>query len=501
MGPCANKDACPHLGFASCREILDERDRLTKQVEYKDTLLRLAAEEIDRLTAEIEKIRGEKEYLEAKLKRRLNGDLGIPKEHHGPDQPVAPGDEDRQKPKRGAPKGHRGATRKKPEHADHIVDVYPTRCPLCGNVHLTPAREVAEHVQEDIVIPLAVVTRFRHHHAYCPACKKVISDFSEHEQKSAYIGPVAKATTGFLRYGVKLSYGAVRKIMKGLFGLDVTESALVGFDNALCDKGLPLYDALKDKLRFSDISYTDETGWHKGAQLMWLWCFTNPEIAVYHIDESRGSKVPRAFLGDEYPGIIVSDFFSAYGPLKAGGKAKCAAHLMRTAGDLMRDLPEHVGVQAFCGKLIEIMKSGIEAHKEFLANRICREELCFRKEQISKKVGDLAQAEQQNKEAEKLRRRIVKHHDEILTFLHNPKVEPTNNRAERQLRPNVIMRKLTFGNRSDRGIKNHAVIMSLVETAKLNGRDPRNLLLSLENHGASPESLAMMLGVPQARPP
>lgn len=504
MGQCPNKEGCPHLGFASCREILDERDRLTRQVEYKDRLLRLAAEEIEKLKAEVDKLKGQKQYLEAKLKRRLSQDFGISKKHQDPDdteQPIAGNDDEEPKRKRGAPKGHRGATRKKPEHVDHVVDVYPTRCPICGNANLTPAREVAEHIQEDIVIPLAAVTRFRHHHAYCPACKKVISGFSEEEQKWAYIGPAAKATAGFLRYGAKLSYGTVRKIMKGLFGLDVTESALVGFDNALCDKGLPLYDALKDKLRFSEISYTDETGWRKGAQRMWLWCFTNPEIAVYHIDESRGSKVPKAFLGDEYPGIIVSDFFSAYGPLKAGGKAKCAAHLMRTARDLMRDLPQDAPVQAFCGKLIEIMKCGIEAHKEFLANRIGREELGGRKKQISKKIGELAQAEQQNKETENLRRRIAKHHDEILTFLHNPKVEPTNNRAERQLRPNVIMRKLTFGNRSDRGIKNHALIMSLVETAKLNGRDPRNLLLSLENHGASPESLAMMLGSAEARSP
>ncbi|PJB49231.1 MAG: hypothetical protein CO103_06250 [Chloroflexi bacterium CG_4_9_14_3_um_filter_45_9] len=64
---------------------------------------------------------------------------------------------------------------------------------------------------------------------------------------------------------------------------------------------------------------------------------------------------------------------------------------------------------------------------------------------------------------------MIKHNQELFTFLDNPAVEPTNNRAERQLRPNVIMRKVTFGNRSALGAFNHAVIMSIIQTGILNG--------------------------------
>jgi len=67
-----------------------------------------------------------------------------------------------------------------------------------------------------------------------------------------------------------------------------------------------------------------------------------------------------------------------------------------------------------------------------------------------------------HKDARRLCKRIIKYNQELFTFLDNPLVEPTNNRAERQLRPNVIMRKITFGNRSALGALNHAVIMSII---------------------------------------
>ena len=474
---------------------------MENQVENKNILIHLAADEIEKLKAEIEMLRGEKDYLEAKLKRKIKEELGVAEEDEEKDSENLDTVDAQPNRKRGAPKGHRGATRKKLDQVDRIVDVYPEKCPRCGSADLTPAAEVTEHIQEDIVLPRVAVTVFRHHHAYCRICRQVVCNFAEDEIRGAYIGPVARATAGYLRYGVKLSYGTVRKILKGLFGLNITESALVGFDNSLCEKGLPLYEVLKEKLRYSDVSYIDETGWRKGPERLWLWVMTNPGLALYHIDQSRGSKVPRTFLGEKYPGIIVSDFFSAYGPLVAKGKGKCATHLMRTARDLGDDMPKNERVQAFCSNLLETMKSGLDAYKAFHSGKITRQDLSGEREKISGKLNRLTEARQENRETENLRERIVKHHDEILAFLDHPEIEPTNNRAERQLRPNVIMRKLTFGNRSDQGIRNHCVIMSLLETAKLNDQDPRTLLLYMVKNGANGNAVQMMFGSAGPRAP
>jgi len=63
--------------------------------------------------------------------------------------------------------------------------------------------------------------------------------------------------------------------------------------------------------------------------------------------------------------------------------------------------------------------------------------------------------------------------------MEHPEIEPTNNTAERQLRPNVILRKLTFGNRSLTGANNHKILMSIIQTARMHNINPLNLLISI----------------------
>ena len=59
-----------------------------------------------------------------------------------------------------------------------------------------------------------------------------------------------------------------------------------------------------------------------------------------------------------------------------------------------------------------------------------------------------------------------KDHDKLFTFLRIKGVEPTNNAAERALRPAVVMRKITGGSRSERGARATAVLMSVLRTVR-----------------------------------
>ena len=123
----------------------------------------------------------------------------------------------------------------------------------------------------------------------------------------------------------------------------------------------------------------------------------------------------------------------------------------------------------FCENLTSILKEALEIWNKFRAKEKTFEELSQFKEIIAKVLTELVSSDAQNKDIRRIKKRLIKHHKELLTFLEHPEIEPTNNRAERQLRPNVIMRKITFGNRSQTGAKNHQVIMSILETANLNG--------------------------------
>ena len=100
---------------------------------------------------------------------------------------------------------------------------------------------------------------------------------------------------------------------------------------------------------------------------------------------------------------------------------------------------------------------------------------------------------------QKLLNRIIRHNQELFPFLEDPSIESTNNRAERQLRPMVIMRKLTFGNRSDSGAQNQATIMSIVDTGVLNGIEPLDICLALSLKPLT--SLIELPRLPKPRPP
>jgi hypothetical protein len=100
------------------------------------------------------------------------------------------------------------------------------------------------------------------------------------------------------------------------------------------------------------------------------------------------------------------------------------------------------------------------------------------------------------KDTRRLRRRIIKHNQELLIFLDNPAMDPTNNRAERQLRPMVIMRKVTFGNRSAVGDLNRAVTMSVIQTGVLNGIEPLDICQAL-----SLKPLTSFVELARPRPP
>ena len=81
--------------------------------------------------------------------------------------------------------------------------------------------------------------------------------------------------------------------------------------------------------------------------------------------------------------------------------------------------------------------------------------------------------------AENLRKRLLRDLKKLFVFVDYPQAPPTNNHAEQSLRPSVIMRKMTFGNRSERGAKTYSILSSLLHTAQKQNRDGRLLLHDL----------------------
>lgn len=180
-------------------------------------------------------------------------------------------------------------------------------------------------------------------------------------------------------------------------------------------------------------------------------------------------------LGDEYDGILASDFYSAYNDkVQAKNKQKCLVHLLREVKKIeeKNNFDENAQEKLLCQKLKETLKDAIRAWNEFHQGEKSIEDLRTVKEVTAQKLIEVISFPQENKDIQRLKKRLIKHENELLTFLEHPEIEPTNNRAERALRASVIMRKITFGNRSTIGVRNHQVIMSILQTACLHGIEP-----------------------------
>lgn len=496
MTECPYKDNCPYLGDASAEEILAEKNRLERWLRYKDELITLATEEIKKRDERIKQLESQIENFKDALKKAHQDPFkeGKNKKAKGNNEEEAP----EGPKKRGAPKGHPGATRPKPKHIDEYKDVYAERCGRCSSENIKHSDEnFDEHIVEDIeIVVVTKTTCNRHHKYYCYDCKYTGSSGpAEDEMPSSFIGPVAKSVAAHLRYQIGMTYGQVERVMADLFGLKLTRSALVGFDKAISKKGKPFYEMLKERMCLSPYCCTDETGWLiLSIGSGWLWVFTNDVICLYLIDKSRGSDVVKLVLGEDYLGILVSDCFSSYNPVSAGDKQKCVVHILRKNKEIQESPLIDTSVEVFTSQVKDLFQTALELKKNWKSGDVAEEELSEKATDFKKELEEITNQELENGDAENLRKRLIKHKDELFVFLTHPYVPADNNLAERNLRPCVIHRKLMYFNTTEQGARHYELIMSLTQTAKRNGQSTLELMKKLLTRDSPEEIIKLLLG-------
>ncbi len=395
--------------------------------------------------------------------------------------------------KRGAPLGHQGWFRKKPERIDVTEEVTLDHCPQCGRRDLSECREIEEHIQEDIVLPKLKVTRYRRHHYYCKGCKEVVSGRGKEEIPNSYIGPQAKAVAAFLKYRIKVSQRDIQTIFKQLCGLRIVPSSIPGFHNQLCKRSLSLYEDLKEQIKQAPWIHADETGTRLDGDPHWDWVFATAHICLHVIRKSRGQKVVEEILGKRYDGVLISDFLSAYNRLEAKAKQRCLVHLLRDLKKALEQSSVDDPVHAYCQELKALLQRAIKLQEQYMEDNIAEQDFVEQRDRLVETLKDFQFPDPQKGILRRLRKRLARHKDELFTFLFYPGLPYHNNHAEQLIRLSVLLRKITFGNRSEQGALNHSVLLSVLQTAQLNGKEPIALLREIF---LSPEEppLSMCLG-------
>jgi len=481
---CAYQHNCPHLHGSSTKWVWEEYQRSYDEHCEHWRVRDILRDELEKALAHIGELEEQNEQLKAKLKAlhqrqfKSNKNRNRQSSNDSADNCSEPA-----KKKRGAPKGHPGWFRRKPDHIDKTVVVAaPELCPHCACADLSPMEEIKDHLQEDIVLqPRTHVTNFRHHQAFCPKCNRAVVQAAQGELLNCKIGPTTKAAAVFLRYGLRIPYRKVKELFEVFFNMPFVPASAMAFDRTATRKGEPLYEDLKEKLRAAAAAYADETYWRQDGIGHYVWYAGNDDLAVFHIDRHRSSKVAQSILGNSFDGVLHTDGYAAYNAVNAKQRQSCLAHLIRKAKEIKQEIllrkPKFQDQRSirFCSSVSGLLKKACEIGQKLNSGDIDPNKADAFEKRLYSALNSICLTKLADEKAETLRKRLLdpkKEYHRLFTFLKHCDVQPTNNQAEQSLRNMVIFRKICMGTRSDEGSYSHSVLPSLVLTAKRQGKHP-----------------------------
>jgi transposase len=272
-------------------------------------------------------------------------------------------------------------------------------------------------------------------------------------------------------YGV--SWRRVATFFERVFSFGVGFATLCRASLRAAEHLEPTYCALVLAVRESRVAYADETGWRTGGHKRWLWGFTTLRVTVYVIAASRGGDVVREILGADWAGTLGRDGWAAYVPaLRHATFQTCFFHLLRRAHEILKLAKR--GAAKFAHAVLRLLKAALDLHER-------REELsehgfAVLRGRLEARIDRLLRWEPSYGPNAKFAKHLRNERPHLLTFLHDPEVEPTNWPGEHAMRAGVLARKVSGGTRTDRGSHAHSILTSVLTTAAQQNRNALALL-------------------------
>jgi len=438
----------------------------------------------------IEKLRTENAALKAEiaaLKKNSSTSSKPPSSDivKPPKPPKTP--KDKKKRKRGAQPGHQQHLREPlpPEMIDEILKIDLSACPSCNSKLKLIGGETKTFQQIELVEKPIFVTEYQQLKYWCKKCRCYhYARLPEDVAKEGLFGKNLTVLTAYLKGKGHMSYRTLKDYFHDVLGFDISTGFLVGQIKRISAALHPSYAELAEFLKQQEHLYIDETSLKKNGKLQWVWCFVSEFFTFFKIDASRGSKVLKETLGEDFLGSISSDFYSAYRKYTKDTKTLvqfCWAHLIRE----IKFLATLADTKAYGKRLLKQVKKmfkTIYSQEELTVDEFKRL-LLQHKEAILNTVRRFVP---EYKKATVLAERFEKFGENYFLFIDNPEIEPTNNAAEREIRTLVIDRKITQGVRSDAGNEWHERFWTVLATCKRQGKNVMAFLresLSFFLHG------------------
>ena len=367
----------------------------------------------------------------------------------------------------GAKTGHLGKRRAAPEKIDETKEHTLERCPDCGGALGEPFDEWKKDTT-DFVEVKPVTTRHINRRYRCRHCGKTFTAKSTDSLPKAAIGNNILALTAWMHYGLGTTLSQIIAVLNSHLSFEISEGGLIDMWRRLSEIFEEWYGAIGEEARSSAVLHADETGWRVNGKTKWLWCFTSKDLTCYFINKSRGSPALLKFMGETFAGTLITDFWSAYNLIACESRQYCLAHLFREL-DKVDERNKSEEWAAFRKKLMRLLNDAIRLNQ---AEGTGDDSWDSRYVRLLDRLHALIRESGSDADVRRLCARLNRYESGIFTFLLDKNIDHTNNHAEREIRPAVIMRKVMQQNRSDKAAHTQEVLMSVYRTLKLRGCDP-----------------------------
>ncbi|MHC4648612.1 MAG: IS66 family transposase [Planctomycetota bacterium] len=372
--------------------------------------------------------------------------------------PVKPNSQKEHPRNRGGGKpGHKGHGRTSicDEDADKVERIRTDNtCPDCGSIledKGTRARTVIDCQPVRIKKILYHLER-----KHCPKCKKLIS--------ARVPGVLAKC----LYSNQLLSVVAVQHYLYGNTLGQIEKQTGIGYSSLvdamhqLAKRLRDMPKALIETYRQAPVKHADETGWRTDGNNGYAWLFCTPDMSIYRFRGSRSGSVAKEVFGQEaLPGVLVVDRYNGYNRMPCSIQY-CYAHLLRAVQDLEKDFPENAQVKTFVEALAPQLANAISLRTLDITDRQFKRQAA----KIKNEIINITNSQARHPAVQKVQDIFREKAERLYHWAEDRNIPADNNLAERELRPLVIARKISFGSQSDAGARTREVLMTVLHTLK-----------------------------------
>jgi transposase len=393
--------------------------------------------------------------------------------------------------KRGPPFGHLG-TRRHRVAPNWVVLCQPTHCAACGEDLAAGSQERVGASQVIELPPVQpVVLEAWRYAATCPRCgATTAAEYPAGFEPTRVFGPHLEALWTYLHEQHHVSYARLATLGQDLWHLGISQGALANALRRGAARLGPQAGAIREQVRASPTIGSDETSARVNGQTHWQWVFQTPTASYHVIRPRRNGEVVQNFLGDAEPRTWVSDLWKPQLNARAERHQICLAHQLR-ALQYVVDTEQ----SAWARDCQELLRLAIHRAHQRDAGALRGAAYTAAVAAIERRCDALLATPVEGAEASRLWVRFREHRAALFVFLYDAAVPPTNNASEQALRHSVVHRKLTGGFRSDWGAEAHAIVTTVLDTARKRGED---LLATL--HATLGQPAAIPPGLPILSP-